>query len=351
MAESEDFDFKPVGERATFVGQQKCLDTVVFVHGLGGDCIGTWGNFPQLLASDPDLPRLDIFLWGYASGRFWREDKIETAGAQLMAELGIQFTRHQSLHLVGHSLGGVVILKGIVSEMIADRANMPPTSDVSFITLYASPVSGSGLASVVKLALGTFLSIVSTHIRQMARGQYMDDLMTQVFHKVYAPDQEGSSRRKIPIRMVMGSKDQIVDATDRQSASARFQRLQPYELPYNHRAIKEPVNHNDSRYRALSNDVQEGLAAARFNKICADIRGNDQALRVQAVTDFEICYEHIFRRRLEDLGFDTDSKDELYRSYLNVIVDYCLAHSVPPFHAADRALLHLITERKLSDQL
>lgn len=49
-------------------------DTVVFVHGLIGDIVKTWGRFPELLRTDPDLPKLDVLMCGYQafSGDFTR---------------------------------------------------------------------------------------------------------------------------------------------------------------------------------------------------------------------------------------------------------------------------------------
>ena len=67
--------------RAAFFGAQDDLDTVVFVHGLGGHFRKTWKMFPELLASDPDLPKLDIFLWGYDSGVLKRESPASKRSA------------------------------------------------------------------------------------------------------------------------------------------------------------------------------------------------------------------------------------------------------------------------------
>ncbi len=337
-----------VGDRAAFFGEQKCLDTVVFVHGLGGDFLKTWNRFPDLLASDPDLPKLDLFLWGYDSGVFKPGiASIETVGGQLMSELFVRFERDNAVHLVGHSLGGLVILKGIVSEMIAMRAQERPTSHVSFISLFAAPVSGSSVAAILKRTLGQLPglgSLLNHQLRQVARGIDVDSLLNEVFSRVYAPEKPDASRRVIPIRMVMAIRDGIVDETDRQRASARFQKLMPLSFDYDHVTIKEPNDHDDNRYRALAEDVQDGLRK-RFQDICVDLNSDSEDAKAAAATEFTRRYEHLFRCRLENAGVDVDSEQEIYRSYLNVIIDDCRRTGRPPHFAANLALKHLIEQR------
>lgn len=61
-------NFVELNDRTARVGEWRGIDAVVFVHGLDGHFRDTWGAFPELLHSDPDLPNLDILLWGYRTG-------------------------------------------------------------------------------------------------------------------------------------------------------------------------------------------------------------------------------------------------------------------------------------------
>lgn len=100
----EDRSFCAVDKQAAFFGGPFDLDAIVFVHGLGGHYSKIWNRFPEFLASDPDLPKLDIFLWGYDSGLLKRGFRgIEEVSDQLMSELSVRFQRDNALHLVGHS--------------------------------------------------------------------------------------------------------------------------------------------------------------------------------------------------------------------------------------------------------
>ena len=284
---------------------------------------------------------------GYDSGVFKLGIAgIETVGGQLISELFVRFQTDNALHLVGHSLGGLVILKGIVSEMIALRAMTPPTSCISFISLFASPVSGSSAAAIIKQTFGQLPGVqrlLNQQLREVARGSDMDNLLTEVINRIYAPEKIDDSRRSIPIRMVMANRDRVVDETDRQRASARFPRTLPLALDYDHSTIIKPTDHNDRRYKALAGDIQDGLRE-RFHRICVELKSASQDERKAAVIEFARRYEHIFRRRLEDHGVDVNLAAPLYRSYLNVIIDDCRRCPHPPHYAADRALAYMIEQ-------
>lgn len=239
-----------------------------------------------------------------------------------------------------------MILHGLVGEMAMGKAREMPASNVSFITLFAAPVSGSSVAAVLSHTLGKLFGplrfLFGRQVRQVARGPAMDDLLTKVVDGIYAPAKEDGSHRAIPIRMVMASRDQIVDATDRQRDRARFTRCAPLAYDYDHSTIKEPANHDDKRYMALARDVQAGLAQ-RFQQICREILCGTRDAQESAVVEFARRYEHIFRRRLEEHGVDVHTEQELYRSYLHLIVRECARTPRPPFYAADRALVYLLT--------
>ena len=49
---------------------ERRTDTVIFVHGLHGHFRDTWPRMPDLLHHDPDLPHVDVLLWGYRGSIF-----------------------------------------------------------------------------------------------------------------------------------------------------------------------------------------------------------------------------------------------------------------------------------------
>ena len=133
--------------------------------------------------------------------------------------------------------------------------------------------------------------------------------------------------------------------TDRKRASARFRRTMPLAFDYGHWSIKEPEDHDDSRYKALARDVQKG-AAGRFHRICVDLESDREDVREQAAMEFTRRYERTFRRRLLDAGVDVDKEPARYRSYLRVIVRSCRRKARVPCDVANAELAVLI-EREL----
>lgn len=341
-----------IGKRAAFYTPKDDVDTVVFVHGLRGHFQKTWAGFPQLLADDPDLPSLDIVLWGYPTAALLPlANDTQTEGKHLVATLGAQIASDNTVHLVGHSMGGLIILEGLVHEMQGSRAQQHPAKSISFISLYASPVSGSTAGTIAKHTLGNawlFGRIVNKHIRSLARGVDCDRLLTETYNRIYNPDQEDSGNREIPIRMIMGSRDSAVTDSDRKAGNARFRKHQPMELDFGHSQIKEPDSRFDDRYRALANDLQEGFAK-RFQSICQNLSAPDAQVRDTAEFEFTKRYERLLLRRFADAGKDLVRHRSDWQTFVNIVVRDGTTLGRPPFDTATRAMI-MISGRSFTPQ-
>lgn len=125
---------------------------VVFVHGFGGDAVGTWLQFQTLM--DTDTPEDISAWWGHADAYFWQyastrfgiaeqaaslqlfmasvfprpkealatvsEEVLEACGlrgplapVQVQAESLLPDRHYEKLVIVGHSLGGVIVREAI----------------------------------------------------------------------------------------------------------------------------------------------------------------------------------------------------------------------------------------------
>jgi hypothetical protein len=341
---AEKLPIHKVDKYVAFYTDQDGLDTVVFVHGLRGHYHTTWGKFPALLISDPDLPCLDVLLWGYKTGAIRPAvHDVGTEGKHLLSVLSNRIDRDNSMHLVGHSMGGLIILKGLVDEMIGRRAQGHPTCAVSFISLFASPVSGSTAGAMVKNTLGKLWfirCIVNKQILSLARGEGCDTLLTEVYNRIYSPNQEDSSARAIPIRMIMATNDAAVTSTDRDSAKARYCNVRPKQFNYDHSSIKEPDSHVDDRYRALTNDLQDGFAM-RFQTLCKTILGDDQVAIDDALVEFAKRYKDMLQRRYYDSSRNAEVDSGNYRNYVDLVVRDGARYGRPPFDTANRAIIAL----------
>ena len=330
-------------DRAARVGVWRRIDAVVFVHGIAGHFHDTWGAFPELLRSDPDLPDLDILLWGYRTG-YLRQDVhgTRTLAHHFISELDLRLDEGAVACIVAHSMGGLIVFRGLVDEMDHGRAQEHPTRSIRFISLFSVPTKGSSAAGVATTAiewLGLPEGILNEQIRSLG-GEACDSLISSVVGHIHDPPTEGPNARRIPIRMVVASRDSVVDPEDRDMANVPFQDPAPLELDYGHGDVKLPSSHEDVRYLALARDVQV-VVAERFVEVCRRcLHGIDEDRR-NAEIDLDIRYGRLLRQRFTAAGGRPENERDLYDAYLELVKHDCVSHNRPPFDSANRAVIAL----------
>src|SRR5687767_12588767 len=110
------------------------LDAIVFVHGILGAHGSTWGRFFELLEDDEDLPLIDIYSWGYSTGYVpGSYQDVEVEGKALISEIETQVEEGNDIFLVAHSMGGLVVLKGLVDRIQDQHGQKHPVSQVRWI--------------------------------------------------------------------------------------------------------------------------------------------------------------------------------------------------------------------------
>ena len=332
-----------LSDTSASIGDWRGIDAVVFVHGIGGHYRDTWGRFPELVASDPDLPELDILLWGYRTSLL--PSDVHSTGIiarNLVSELRIRLRTDVAACLVAHSMGGLIVLQGLIEEMKQDRARKHPTCSIQHLSLFAVPTRGSTAADVAANwieSLGLPEGSLNDQIKSLG-GEVCDALMAEVTERIYDPPQEGPSACRIPIRSVLASRDAAVGEVDSDMTKSPFQNPPPLELDYGHRDIKQPATHLDVRYLALANDLQL-VVAVRFAEISRRILDGSDAQRSTAEIDLEIRYGRLLRRRFIDAGGSLDDQPRLCADFCCLVMRDCLTHGRPPFDAADRAVVVL----------
>jgi pimeloyl-ACP methyl ester carboxylesterase len=329
---------------------QQHLDTVVFVHGILGHFLTSWGEFPRLLTEDEELPHLDILMYGYRTGWLARHHELRLEGAHLAGTLQVLVRPENDIVLVGHSMGGLIILKGLVDRMGLGEAQLHPCRAITWITLFASPLNGVWLAGLAKTWAALPLRILRSlhkHLRDMAHGPFIDDLMEQVRARIYEPLADDHQNRKIPIRIVAATRDAAVDEKNRDFALAPYKVPAPLQLDETHTSVKLPASREEPKYKVLSVDLQRAFTR-NFRRICATIM--DPAT---SVDDREIAFQELRRRysklirlRLSGIAIPDGSQEEAEKELLLLIATYGLLHEEAVFGAIHRAATALKSRHK-----
>ena len=91
--------------RTTKAANSRCL--VVFVHGLFGDSLKTWGKMPEWVLTKAGV-NCDVISFDYPS-KPWERSSLEQAGDDLAVWLDNEFKSHRHIIFITHSTGGLVV--------------------------------------------------------------------------------------------------------------------------------------------------------------------------------------------------------------------------------------------------
>jgi pimeloyl-ACP methyl ester carboxylesterase len=221
---------------------------VVFVHGLTGNAITTWGEFPALLHNDTEVCA-SVFLWGYPTGLFGYFPSVADAAAQLETEIRIRLKSYQNIVLVGHSLGGLVICRFIIDALKAGR--IEDINRIKHIVTFATPHDGVMVADVVK-----FFRLANRQVKNLGlTDETITSLRTEWINRVYNPEikpGEERTKKRIPLTAVVGLEDRLVPKS---SAMAYFVNPPPETVNGNHITLKLPSSTRDTPYILLKNVI------------------------------------------------------------------------------------------------
>jgi len=135
-----------------FVNRQAGNESViVFVHGVTGDAMSTWTNkttgayWPRLIANDPDFRNENTFVYEYPSPKFGQSYNInELAEDMRLVLTNTGVLNHKRIIFLAHSMGGLIVRQYLLKYREA-------AEKVSFIYFYATPTTGSPMATLTAL--------------------------------------------------------------------------------------------------------------------------------------------------------------------------------------------------------
>jgi pimeloyl-ACP methyl ester carboxylesterase len=141
----------------------EATNLIVLVHGWMGDGETTWGRLPALLAGAVgDTGRLEwtrkfnVLVYGYRTALNGRE--LVSQSEILASEIQLAQTRCrcQRVHLVGHSMGGVLVTRAVASLELKERRSPEEQlliDSLSSITLIAPAYGLAPMPSVIGASL------------------------------------------------------------------------------------------------------------------------------------------------------------------------------------------------------
>lgn len=232
---------------------------VVFVHGLGGGS-RTWGQFGDLVRNDHELSNgFDVLHYSFPTALiaipFIRKaPRIQTLADGLLTFLHTTCSVYERVHLVCHSLGGLVARHGALRK-IKEASDRKPSLDT--LTLFAVPCNGAGLASI-----GKYISPFNIQVRQLCRSSDFLDHLNESWAA-------SAIEANIRVRYIIGGLDDIVSPDSARSyfGNANVETV----VDKNHRTIVKPKDSDDLSFIILkqilltgtrqNGDVPDGLSS------------------------------------------------------------------------------------------
>lgn len=214
-------------------------NALIFLHGFSGDRDDTWDRFPSLVAAE--VPDCDIYLFGYTTtfqpdivGVWSADPDLPILSTLLQTEMGIEpLVNYQSLALVAHSMGGLVVQRALV-----DYEDL--RSKVAHAIFFGTPSAG--------LKKAWWARFWKRQLRNMGRdSEFIADLRSRW-------DDQFGSEPSFDLMVVAGTQDQFVPP---ESSLAPFDRKFHRAVPGNHLGIVKP----DDRQHESARLVISALSA------------------------------------------------------------------------------------------
>jgi predicted alpha/beta hydrolase family esterase len=206
---------------------------ILFVHGLGGNVLTTWGKFPEFLRKDTEINnRYSIAFYSFPTSLlrlipfFRRLPGIRGLADSLATEIRNRYQSYDSIALICHSLGGLIASRYLIDEVRLERVLR-----VHRLALIAVPNNGATLAAAARL--------VSWRHPQLAQLCRDADIIRSV-NELWGHFEIQS---KVLTRYIVGTQDEIVDY---QSATRDWGNENVETVNRGHRNITKPATADDS---------------------------------------------------------------------------------------------------------
>lgn len=184
---------------------------LVFVHGFNSAKDTAWGDFLNLIREDPAFDEFNIHRFGYPTKLCRQVSDIRNQGGLLASVLESIFTNtkqtYRQVVLVGHSMGGLVILEALL-KLERDHLQLLKEQDLKILT-FGTPYQGVENTDVLTLFCDNQqvndMRALNDKLGELSRN------WTQRFNQ--NPTSDGRDTPQIPIYAFRGNKDRFITET------------------------------------------------------------------------------------------------------------------------------------------
>lgn len=257
---------------------------VIFVHGYRSDkkC---WNKLIELLKKDSQVKdRFDLKCFGYDTPSvrfpFRKTPRIDDIAQQLHEFIESSDFHTRELTLVGHSQGGLIILR-YLADMV-EAGNGQNLYWIRQVVLVASPLLGSTFLSPFR-KLFSYVVYDPQERALRALDQDTFNLIKRVQNQIVNATIPGPSSCPIPIRCFHGSRDRKVT-----KASAWGLTNEITELRCCHSSIIRPNDAEDGQYKAIKNALLEPIGHANVFEI--DLFEISLTVEPREIKDYQVAH-------------------------------------------------------------
>ena len=226
---------------------KKCEKLILFVHGLGGDPVDTWGQFPEIAFNE--LRDFDVGFYGYSSPNLSnliplvRKPRLSAYAKQMRRAIWVSLIREagfQEIAYVCHSLGGVIV-KAMVHQIEERDDNRDDLfTALHSVFFFGTPHFGSDrIRRFTPTFFSPLLSALRLNSKELApvRDFWQDRVS-------FDPLDKRARRMLIHARAIYSDKDFWVDA-DSARARPELDDGKTYPFPVAHSRLVKPVSKDE----------------------------------------------------------------------------------------------------------
>lgn len=233
---------------------------VVFVHGLFSSA-KTWKSMQKLLSEDPDLEGLTLLNFTYPSPKLRinplrQIPDFDVLAASLQTCLEIEAAEHDSVILVSHSQGGLIIQRYLARMVL--RARGFELARIRKVVMFVCPNAGSDIF----LGFRRLLLHFHPHVRALQPlNAAVSEAQRVILERILFTNERGEHSYPVQIKAYGCERDRIVEP-----ASSLWVLPDTGMLKGGHSSVIKPKTIGDRSYLALKRDIVTAVAQSPFQE-------------------------------------------------------------------------------------